>query len=124
LIPAQWNLLSLHRTFMGHSSITVTFDLYDVQVSFAKPHGGWINWEANCNGYFANVHINAGRLKLAGIGSTAVGCLGGNGREDSWLEHFFGSDPRWRWRGARLALSSDGDEMVLEERQSQSPSRH
>jgi heat shock protein HslJ len=87
----------------------------DIQVSFSKGHGRWIGWEANCNGYGANVRIGAGRLKLTRIVGTAVGCSPVLAREDSWLLHFFEADPKWRWRGTHLTLTSGGKVMELEE---------
>lgn len=87
----------------------------DIDVSFSKGHGRWIGWEANCNGYGANVRIGAGRLKLTRIVGTAVGCSPVLGREDSWLLQFFEADPKWRWRGTHLTLTSGRRVMELEE---------
>lgn len=86
-----------------------------VHVSFTKPAGRAISWEANCNSFFATVRVGARRLKLSEAGGTLVGCEPALEREDEWLNRFFESDPYWGVEGAALLLRSDGRVMKLRE---------
>ncbi|HWW66811.1 MAG TPA: META domain-containing protein [Solirubrobacterales bacterium] len=69
-------------------------------------------WEANCNGFFANLRVTSRRLRVTMIGSTAKLCPDVRAREDRWLKKFFESDPYWRVRGARLRLTA-GHRVIL-----------
>lgn len=87
----------------------------DIQVSFSKGHAQGIGWKANCNSFGANVQIRADRLKVTGVVGTRIGCPPVTAREDRWLGHFFEADPKWRWRGTHLTLTSGDKVMQLEE---------
>jgi heat shock protein HslJ len=87
-----------------------------VSVSFTKPKGRGIGWEANCNGYGATLRITDRTLKLTEVGSTLVECLPRRReQEDRWLADFFEADPQWHLRGAELTLSAKGKSIRLEE---------
>jgi heat shock protein HslJ len=87
-----------------------------VSVSFTKPKGRGIGWEANCNGYGATLRITGRRLKLTGVSSTLAECLSRRSeQEDRWLADFFEADPQWRLHDVELTLSAKGKSIRLEE---------
>ena len=73
--------------------------------------GQWIGWEANCNGFGAQMHIGHKRFRLGLITSSAVGCSNLLARQDSWLQSLFTADPYWRLNRGLLVLR--GDRRVL-----------
>jgi len=66
--------------------------------------GQWIDWEANCNGFGAQMHVGHKRLRLGSITASAVGCPNLWGRQDSWLESLFAADPHWQLKRGLLVL--------------------
>jgi heat shock protein HslJ len=70
-----------------------------------------VGWHSGCNYYGAHVDVRPKRLKLGGIGSTAIGCSKPLLRQDEWVGRFFGSDPRWVRHGRRLRLRA-GDDVI------------
>jgi len=70
--------------------------------------GQWIGWEANCNGFGAQMHVGHKRLRLGAITASAVGCPNLSGRQDSWLESLFSADPRWQLKRGLLVLRGAG----------------
>jgi hypothetical protein len=68
-------------------------------------------WEHTCNEHNYVVRVTRHRFLLSIGGSTLVGCFG---HEDTWLEHFFGANPRWRLRGGSLILTTPTGRIVMQ----------
>lgn len=66
--------------------------------------GQWIGWEANCNGFGAQMYVGPKRFRLGAIAASAVGCSSLPGRQDRWLGSLFAADPRWELKRGLLVL--------------------
>ena len=75
-----------------------------------------VRWSAGCNLFGARVNVAPKRLRIGQVTSTDVGCRPALARQDRWIARFFGSDPWWAKRGARLRLKSGDDRIVFRAR--------
>jgi hypothetical protein len=75
-----------------------------------------LSWQANCNIHSYRLRVTARRLMPGKGTSTLMGCPEGPAREDSWLEDFFASNPRWRLRHGHLMLVAGERVMRLQQK--------
>lgn len=74
-----------------------------------------MGWHAGCNGYGAQVRVNADELHVRHITSSLIGCSANREKQDEWLSEFFAADPRWRLSETTLTLTSRGIDVKLEQ---------
>jgi hypothetical protein len=98
----------------GHSPFAEPFKV-SIRIDSVAQHS--IGWEARCNRSHAPLRITRHRLMLGNmLSSTAEQCrTEALEREDEWLSGFFRADPRWRFHGTRLTLSTGHRTMRLDE---------
>lgn len=93
------------RPLVEDTEITLSFDeREDRQI---------IRWKAGCNTFAADVEIGVGRLTVAQVAGTEIGCPEPLHRQDEWLAEFFGSDPRYELVDGVLVLRSGDVEVEL-----------
>jgi hypothetical protein len=68
-------------------------------------------WNAGCNGFGARVDVKPKRLEIGAISQTLAKCAKPIMRQERWVAHFLGSDPRWHRSGGRLRLRR-GDDVI------------
>jgi heat shock protein HslJ len=69
---------------------------------------------AGCNQLSAQAAYADGRLTVAGVGSTDMGCARPLMNQDAWLAGFLADDPRYALDGDTLSLTSGDTAMTLE----------
>lgn len=70
---------------------------------------------AGCNTMGGTVTLAGGRLDVADLSITEMGCDPPRHEQDQWLSAFLGGRPTWRLDGDNLALGSAGVELTLTE---------
>ena len=70
--------------------------------------------EAGCNQMQGPVSLDDGKVSVAELGVTAMGCPKPELHEqDTWLAKLIEAKPSWKLDGANLVLAGSGDEIVL-----------
>jgi heat shock protein HslJ len=91
------------RTFLSTCVTGRTLAAY-TRLHLAFPEKGKLTVHAGCNRIFGDVRIDGDRLKVCGLGSTAIGCDVARNKQDDWLKAFLRAGP---------AFALNGDELVL-----------
>jgi heat shock protein HslJ len=76
---------------------------------------------AGCNQMSGQAAYADGRLTVAGVGGTEMGCARALMDQDEWLAGFLTADPRYRLDGDTLRLTGAGTAITLEPQADQPP---
>lgn len=89
-----------------------------IRLTFAE---GEVTVNAGCNTLFGDARLDDGRLVVADLAGTEMGCATPLMRQDEWLGEFFTSGPSWQRDGDSLTLTSGDTTITLVERQVAEP---
>lgn len=82
-----------------------------------------LSFSADCNGHSGAYELHDGRLMIAGLASTAIGCGAALLAQDMWLAEFFSSSPLLELDGDRLTLTGAQATLVFLDRETADPDR-
>lgn len=91
------------------------------RVSLRFVEDGRLLADAGCNTMAGQVQTRGGRLSVADLSMTDMGCDAPRHRQDEWLAGFLNAGPAWRLDGANLVLASGPTELVLTDREVAEP---
>lgn len=69
---------------------------------------------AGCNQLQGEVSLDGGKLAVAELSETQMGCNAALHEQDRWLSEFLRGTPAWKLDGQQLTLTRGSDEIVLE----------
>jgi heat shock protein HslJ len=78
---------------------------------------------AGCNTMGGQAEVRDGRLVVAEMATTEMGCDPDRHAQDEWLGRFLSSGPRFRLVGSEMTLSGDETELRLADREVADPDR-
>lgn len=110
-------------------SVSVTEDAEDrplvagtrIRLSFRED--GSLGASAGCNSMGGQAEIRDGRLVLAGLSMTEMGCDPDRHAQDEWLAGFLTSRPRFHLDDSLLTLTGEETEIRLQDREVADPDR-
>jgi heat shock protein HslJ len=79
--------------------------------------------QAGCNTMQARAQLNADRLVIGDMSTTAMACLSPAGEQDGWVATFLGGQPSWRLAGYELILTGSDITVTLLDREVADPDR-
>jgi len=106
----------LSDSIQGHTLVAGT----KIRIHFGD---GELSAYAGCNHMSGTFVIEGGVLRITGLGSTEIGCEPALSAQDAWLSDLLTSSPTIGFEDPQLTLASDGDEVVLIDREIASPDR-
>jgi len=91
------------------------------RVSLRFTGDGRLLADAGCNTMSGIASIGGGRLEVADLATTELGCDPPRHEQDAWLAALLGARPSWRLDGDTLVLASGGTELRLSDREVAEP---
>lgn len=82
-----------------------------------------LNISGGCNSLFGTYSLCDGRICVADLGTTDIGCEPALHEQDTWLGDFFGASPLVAQSGARLTLEGTGATLSFLDREVADPDR-
>ncbi len=114
------------RTFLSE---TITEDdapralVEGTRITLVFHDDGRLTASAGCNTLSGPVRVQAGRILVDDVSTTAIGCAPDLQDQDDWLSGFFALGPRYRLEVNRLRLETDHTSMQLVDRRTADPDR-
>ena len=93
----------------------------EIRLTFFDDHR--LGASAGCNIMGGQAEVSDGRLVVADLSTTEMGCDPPRHEQDEWLAGFLTARPAWRLDGAALTLTGGGTEIRLEDREVADPDR-
>lgn len=90
-------------------------------IRFTFTDDGRLLADAGCNTIVGPVSLGGGRIEVADMSSTGVGCDQPRHAQDEWLATFLGTKPNWRLEDTKLTVSSGNIELVMTDRKVAEP---